>query len=71
MLTLTVLPLSAINTQRTVYATVLARVDYELTDLGRTPLVPLATLSDWPARIVKTFVRREPRPRVPMICSPL
>ena len=32
---------------RTVYATVPARVDYELTDLGRTLLAPLAALYDW------------------------
>jgi DNA-binding HxlR family transcriptional regulator len=31
----------------TVYATVPARVDYELTDLGRTLLVPLGALYDW------------------------
>lgn len=32
---------------RTVYASVPPRVDYELTDLGRTLLVPLAALREW------------------------
>jgi DNA-binding HxlR family transcriptional regulator len=32
---------------RTVHATVPARVDYELTELGRTLLVPLGALHDW------------------------
>jgi DNA-binding HxlR family transcriptional regulator len=33
--------------KRTVFATVPPRVDYELTELGRTLLVPLGALSDW------------------------
>jgi DNA-binding HxlR family transcriptional regulator len=32
---------------RTVYATVPPRVDYELTELGRTLLVPINALADW------------------------
>ncbi len=32
---------------RTVYATVPPRVDYALTDLGRTLLAPLSALADW------------------------
>jgi DNA-binding HxlR family transcriptional regulator len=36
---------------RTVYATVPARVDYELTDLGRTLLVPLGALYDWASTV--------------------
>ena len=32
---------------RTVYATVPPRVDYELTELGRTLLVPLTALNEW------------------------
>lgn len=32
---------------RTPHATVPPRVDYELTDLGRTLLVPLSALNDW------------------------
>lgn len=32
---------------RTVYATVPPRVDYELTELGRTLLVPLTSLNEW------------------------
>jgi DNA-binding HxlR family transcriptional regulator len=32
---------------RTVYASVPPRVDYELTDLGRTLLIPLAALQEW------------------------
>lgn len=48
MLTLTVRALQRDGlVSRTVYATVPARVDYELTDLGRTLLVPLGALHDW------------------------
>jgi DNA-binding HxlR family transcriptional regulator len=48
MLTLTVRALQRDGlVSRTVYATVPARVDYELTELGRTLLVPLAALYDW------------------------
>ena len=48
MLTLTVRALERDGlVSRTVYATVPARVDYELTELGRTLLVPLAALYDW------------------------
>jgi DNA-binding HxlR family transcriptional regulator len=48
MLTLTVRAMERDGlVSRTVYATVPARVDYELTELGRTLLVPLGALSDW------------------------
>jgi DNA-binding HxlR family transcriptional regulator len=48
MLTLTVRALERDGlVSRTVYATVPARVDYELTELGRTLLVPLGALYDW------------------------
>jgi DNA-binding HxlR family transcriptional regulator len=48
MLTLTVRGLQRDGlVSRTVYATVPARVDYELTELGRTLLVPLGALYDW------------------------
>jgi DNA-binding HxlR family transcriptional regulator len=48
MLTLTVRALQRDGlVSRTVYATVPVRVDYELTDLGRTLLVPLGALYDW------------------------
>ncbi len=48
MLTLTVRALQRDGlVSRTVYATVPARVDYELTELGRTLLVPLGALYDW------------------------
>lgn len=48
MLTLTVRNLERDGlVKRTVYPTVPPRVDYELTDLGRTLLVPLAALADW------------------------
>jgi DNA-binding HxlR family transcriptional regulator len=48
MLTLTLRALERDGlVSRTVYATVPARVDYELTELGRTLLVPLGALSDW------------------------
>jgi DNA-binding HxlR family transcriptional regulator len=48
MLTLTVRALQRDGlVSRTVYATVPASVDYELTELGRTLLVPLAALYDW------------------------
>jgi DNA-binding HxlR family transcriptional regulator len=48
MLTLTVRNLERDGlVKRTVYATVPPRVDYELTELGETLLVPLAALSDW------------------------
>jgi DNA-binding HxlR family transcriptional regulator len=35
---------------RTVYATIPPRVDYELTDLGRTLIGPLQVLYDWAAK---------------------
>ena len=48
MLTLTVRALERDGlVTRTVYASVPARVDYELTGLGRTLLVPLGALADW------------------------
>jgi DNA-binding HxlR family transcriptional regulator len=48
MLTLTVRALQRDGlVSRTIYATVPARVDYELTELGRTLLVPLGALYDW------------------------
>jgi DNA-binding HxlR family transcriptional regulator len=48
MLTLTVRALQRDGlVSRTVYATVPARVDYELTELGRTLLAPLGALYDW------------------------
>jgi DNA-binding HxlR family transcriptional regulator len=48
MLTLTVRNLERDGlVKRTVYATVPPRVDYELTELGRTLLVPLGALSAW------------------------
>jgi DNA-binding HxlR family transcriptional regulator len=48
MLTLTVRSLERDGlVKRTVYATVPARVDYELTELGQTLLVPLGALSAW------------------------
>lgn len=48
MLTLTLRALERDGiVKRTVYATVPARVDYELTDLGRTLLEPLAALHVW------------------------
>jgi DNA-binding HxlR family transcriptional regulator len=48
MLTITVRALQRDGlVSRTVYATVPARVDYELTELGRTLLVPLGALYDW------------------------
>ncbi len=48
MLTLTVRALQRDGlVSRTVYATVPARVDYELTELGRTLLVPLGALYEW------------------------
>lgn len=48
MLTLTVRALERDGlVNRTIYPTVPPRVDYELTELGRTLLVPLAALSTW------------------------
>jgi DNA-binding HxlR family transcriptional regulator len=48
MLTLTVRALERDGlVNRTVYPAVPPRVDYELTDLGRTLLVPLAALNTW------------------------
>jgi DNA-binding HxlR family transcriptional regulator len=48
MLTLTVRNLERDGlVKRTVYATVPPRVDYELTELGKTLLVPLGALSAW------------------------
>jgi len=48
MLTLTVRALERDGlVTRTVYASVPARVDYELTGLGQTLLVPLGALADW------------------------
>ena len=48
MLTLTVRALQRDGlVSRTVYATVPPRVDYELTELGRTLLVPLGALNTW------------------------
>ncbi|MGH2936600.1 MAG: winged helix-turn-helix transcriptional regulator [Solirubrobacterales bacterium] len=48
MLTLTVRNLERDGlVKRTVYATVPPRVDYELTELGETLLVPLGALSTW------------------------
>jgi DNA-binding HxlR family transcriptional regulator len=48
MLTLTVRALERDGlVTRTVHASVPPRVDYELTGLGRTLLVPLAALTDW------------------------
>jgi DNA-binding HxlR family transcriptional regulator len=48
MLTLTVRNLERDGlVKRTVYATVPPRVDYELTELGQTLLVPLEALSAW------------------------
>lgn len=48
MLTLTVRALERDGlVNRTVYPTVPARVDYDLTELGRTLLVPLEALSAW------------------------
>jgi DNA-binding HxlR family transcriptional regulator len=48
MLTLTLRALERDGlVSRTVYASVPPRVDYEVTELGRTLLVPLAALTDW------------------------
>jgi DNA-binding HxlR family transcriptional regulator len=48
MLTLTLRALERDGlVSRTVYASVPPRVDYELTDLGRTLLIPLGALADW------------------------
>ena len=48
MLTLTVRALEHDGlVSRTVHASVPPRVDYELTELGRTLLVPLGALADW------------------------
>jgi DNA-binding HxlR family transcriptional regulator len=48
MLTLTVRALERDGlVKRTVFPTVPPRVDYELTELGRTLLVPLGALSAW------------------------
>ena len=48
MLTLTVRALERDGlVSRTVYASVPPRVDYELTELGRTLLIPLGALADW------------------------
>jgi DNA-binding PadR family transcriptional regulator len=48
MLTLTVRPLERDGlVSRTVYASVPPRVDYELTELGRTLLIPLGILAEW------------------------
>ena len=48
MLTLTVRALERDGlVSRTVHASVPPRVDYELTELGRTLLVPLGALADW------------------------
>lgn len=48
MLTLTVRALERDGlVNRTIYPTVPPRVDYELTELGRTLLVPLEALSTW------------------------
>ncbi len=48
MLTLTVRALERDGlVSRTVHASVPPRVDYELTDLGRSLLVPLGALADW------------------------
>jgi DNA-binding HxlR family transcriptional regulator len=48
MLTLTVRALERDGlVNRTIYPTVPPRVDYELSELGRTLLVPLAALSTW------------------------
>lgn len=48
MLTLTLKALERDGiVERTVYASVPPRVDYELTELGRNLMVPLRALSDW------------------------
>jgi DNA-binding HxlR family transcriptional regulator len=48
MLTLTVRTLERDGlVSRTVHASVPPRVDYELTELGRTLLIPLGALADW------------------------
>jgi DNA-binding HxlR family transcriptional regulator len=48
MLTLTVRALERDGlVSRTVYASVPPRVDYELTELGQTLLIPLVALADW------------------------
>ncbi|MFT4123032.1 MAG: helix-turn-helix domain-containing protein [Microbacteriaceae bacterium] len=48
MLTITVRSLERDGlVKRTVYATVPPRVDYELTELGKTLLIPLTALSAW------------------------
>jgi DNA-binding HxlR family transcriptional regulator len=48
MLTLTLRALERDGlVSRTVYASVPPRVDYELTELGRTLLVPLGALTEW------------------------
>lgn len=48
MLTLTVRALERDGlVTRTVHASVPPRVDYELTELGRTLLIPLGALADW------------------------
>jgi DNA-binding HxlR family transcriptional regulator len=48
MLTLTLRTLERDGlVRRTVHASVPPRVDYELTDLGRTLLVPVQALADW------------------------
>jgi DNA-binding HxlR family transcriptional regulator len=48
MLTLTLRALERDGlVRRTVYASVPPRVDYELTDLGRTLLIPLGGLAEW------------------------
>jgi DNA-binding HxlR family transcriptional regulator len=48
MLTLTVRALERDGlVSRTVHASVPPRVDYELTELGRTLLIPLGALADW------------------------
>jgi DNA-binding HxlR family transcriptional regulator len=48
MLTLTVRALERDGlVSRTVYASVPPRVDYELTELGRTLLIPLGVLAEW------------------------
>ena len=48
MLTLTLKALERDGiVERTVYPTIPPRVDYELTELGRSLMVPLRALSDW------------------------
>ena len=52
---------------RTVFPTIPPRVDYKLTDLGRSLLQPVAALGDWArenhARILQARVRFDARPK--------